>query len=185
LRPLGDEAHRLRIGNLDLLDQLELRTHIGGRFLAGDLLDRPFHVIGRDRLAVVEDTALAQLEDPGPLGIARPGLGELAAQLALGIIGDQAAVDQHLDGAGRSARRDPGLQVRRKGREAVADDAGGALRARGADQEGRGQQRAGKTGTKDGTARDGHRLILCCWVRLSAGLMACRVPLMAGRAEPG
>src|SRR5690606_34728029 len=113
--------------------------------------------------------AFAQLEDPGALGIARPGFGKLAAQLSLGTVGDEAAVDQHLDGAGGSTRRDPWLEVGRKSREAIADDTRGTLRPRRPNQEGRGQQRTGETGTKNGTARDGHRLILCCWVRLSVG----------------
>ncbi len=69
LRLLGDKPDGRRVEDLDALDPLELGAHIGGRLLAGDLLDRPFHVLGGDRLAIMEDAALAQLEDPGALAV--------------------------------------------------------------------------------------------------------------------
>jgi hypothetical protein len=79
-RFLGIETHGVRVRRLDLRHALELGAHVGGRFLAGDLLDVPSDIVGRHRLAILEPGILSQLEDPGAIRrVARPGFRQLPA----------------------------------------------------------------------------------------------------------
>ena len=160
---LGIELQRLRVRRLEARHLLELRAHVGGGFLAGDLLDRPLHVLGRHRLAILEDGVPAQAEDPGAV-LMRPGLRQLPAQFPLVVEGDQAAMDQHLHRAGGGAGAGPGLQVRREGGKAEAEDAVGRLGVAGARQERqgaargqRGQGRRRKAAGQKGAAGGRHR----------------------------
>src|SRR5262249_48915505 len=113
----------------DPIDALYLGTEVGGRFLGGDLFERPFYVGTGDGFAVVK-YGIAQLEQPGSRAISDPGLGEFRAQRALGVVGEKAAVDHQLDGAGGGAGMGPRLDARRIARQAEGKNARGARASR-------------------------------------------------------
>src|SRR5215831_7024305 len=86
-RLLHDEPHGALVRRLDPIDALYLGTEVGGRFLGGDLFERPFYVRTGDGFAVVK-YGIAQLEQPGSRAISDPGLGEFRAKRALGVVGE-------------------------------------------------------------------------------------------------
>jgi hypothetical protein len=129
LRRFCDQPQGHLVRYFDARDLLELGAHIGGGFGVGDLLDGPFDVIGGDWLAVVEHRPGTQLEYPRTGIVKRPALCQFALQPAGLIVTDQAAMEEHFDGACGGADALPRRQVGREGGQAIAQRAGRRGRA--------------------------------------------------------
>ena len=110
------EAHRMAVGCLHAVDDLEIDARHRADRRIENALDRREHVLGVEFAAVMPLHALAQLEGPGlEVVAAGPALGQIGLQLAVpGDLG-QAAEHQEVDeifladlGLGRIERVDVG-----------------------------------------------------------------------------
>src|SRR5690606_37579849 len=88
-----------------------------------DPLEGEDHVLGGQLVPVVERHALAQLDLAGRVLDPAELCGKVADQLAIGVVGQEGAVDHELDSTRSRTGRDVRLEVRRVGREPIAQDA--------------------------------------------------------------
>src|SRR5258706_1201324 len=96
-RLLQHEAHGAGVHRLELVDECRvLAFQIRRRLLAEHLIERILHRLRVDGLAVLELDPVLQREDPRAVVLALPGLRELAAELTLRVVAEQAAMDGEL-----------------------------------------------------------------------------------------
>ncbi len=160
---LGEvKLHRLVVRHLDLFDELQRGLVGGGGVLGGAGFDGPLDVGRRDRLAVVPDGVVAQLEGPHAALVDAPLLGELAAQLAGVVVAEEAAVDHQLDGPGGGAGGLQRCEAGRIGRQAEGEDAG-RLRARRGSADERDGARCGRGGHEAATCQIKAHVVSPLW----------------------
>src|SRR6266853_2981989 len=92
-RPAQGEAHLVRADRLHPLHRREEHAHRQLVLGIEQPVEREGHVLGGERLAVVEDRVVHQVEDPGLLPVGLPGLGEPGNELASLVHVDQLVVD--------------------------------------------------------------------------------------------
>ena len=159
-RLLHDKPDRALVRRLDPLHPLELAAHIGGGLRVRDLFQVPLDVLGADGRAVLE-LRLPQVEHPAGIAVAFPAFGQFTLNLAIRRERQQAPVDECRHGPGGGAGIDPGLEVRRIGRQAdrqvaaFAGRAGGSLAHDPAGQSGERQARSRNQEPATGYPHDG------------------------------
>jgi len=92
---MEDEAHRVRVGHVDGLDDEEV-VGAGAHLRIAHAVVGVFHVLGVELLAIVEPDAAAQVEDPLGRRSLLPCLGELGLGVERLVHPDQVLVDQGL-----------------------------------------------------------------------------------------
>ncbi len=130
IRRLHRERHRPLVSRLDALDRLELARPRGAGLRVHHSLEGELHVLGRQRLAVVERHALAKGEDVRRVIRLLPRLRKDAQWLAVVVEDQQGLVDDGDELEAGRRRHHRRIEPNRLFRLADDEGAGGARRGR-------------------------------------------------------